>query len=339
MKRILSLALAAALTFSLSGCGGDSATSDSGETPEGSSYEITMASAQATGTGSNVCGEQFAELVSEASDGRITVVFHQDATLGTELENIQQLKTGEIQMAVFGDIYASSIAAGYDPSFIPFIFNSSEDARAVYEDETLGTAIAEISKENANCYQIGIQNRLPRLLTSSKLIDTPDKLNSVRLRLPEIQEHMTIWNGMGAISTVVALPETYSALQTGVVDAQENPIDLIYSTKFHEVTPYIMMTEHEYSLYHWCINADFFDSLSAEDQALLTDCLNQATAQADEDLTAQNDEIWEKVLAEGGQRIEIDRELWREAATPSIDEVLSGMQQITQDYVTAYIGG
>lgn len=348
MKKIFALMLTLSMLLAMTACGG---SKDPTPAPEGNEdtvsegsnapeYEITMASFDATGTVGGLCGEKFVELVDEASGGRIKINFFQDAVLGSETENMQQIKTGEIHIGKFGDNFGSQIATGIDPTVIPFIFESLDDVKAVYSDETLGAAIAKAAKENNNVYLIGLQDRSPRLLTASKEIATPDQLKGVKVRVPEIDSWVTVWNGMGALSTVVAWSETYSALQTGVVDAQENPIDNIYSNKIFEVNKYIMNTEHLQGLHHWCINADFYDSMDAEAQQILADCLAEAIEWANGELEAMNAQYKEDILADGSVTfVDVDKNVWREAATPGIEKVLAEMDPLAQEYVNNYMAG
>ena len=349
MKKAMSLLLAAAMTLSLAACGSSNSgtttgndssntTSDNSGAAEGATYQITMATAGATGGGDVACGNKFVELVDEMSNGRIKVTFHTDGTLGTEMENIQQIKTGEIQMTVLGDNFCSQVVTGLDPTVIPFTFKNADDVKAVYSDETLGKMIADAAKDNANSYLIGLNLRSPRLLTASKEIKTPDQLKGIKLRLPEIEAHVKVWSSLGAMPTVVALAETYSALQTGVVDAQENPIDYIYSNKFYEVNKYIMKTEHIQGLFHWLVNADFYDSMAPEDQKILSDALTEACNWADSEMEKQSQECWDKILAGGDvTAVDVDKEVWIEAAQAGVQDALSAMDPAAQEYVANYL--
>ena len=345
MKKAMSFLLAAIMTLSLSACGSGNSTSNpsndaatDSETPDGATYAITMATAGATGSGDVACGKKFVELVDKASNGRIKVTFHTDSTLGSEMENIQQIKTGEIQMTCLGDNFCSQVATGLDPTVIPFTFKTPDDVKAVYSDDTLGTMIAQAAKDNANSYLIGLNLRSPRLLTANKEIKTPDQLKGVKLRLPEIEAHVKVWSSLGAMPTVVALAETYSALQTGVVDAQENPIDYIYNNKFYEVNKYIMKTEHIQGLFHWMINADFFDSMAEEDQQILTDALQEACDWADSEMEKQSQECWDNILAGGDvTAVDVDKNVWIEAAQDGVNAALSTRDPAAQEYVANYL--
>ena len=346
MKKVMSLILALTMVLTMTACGSkDKGTAQTpAETPaekpaEGRTYELTMASYVATGTVIGLVGEKVVELADKYSDGRIKINYHQDGTLGSELENIQQIKTGEIDIGHCGDNFGSQIATGIDPTVIPFIFKDIDDVKAVYDDPVLGAAIKDAAKENANCYLIGVQERTPRLLTASKEIKTPADLNGVKVRVPEIPDWVTVWNSLGALCTVVAWSETYSALQTGVVDAQENPIDNIFTNKIFEVNKYIMNTEHLYGLHHWCINADTFDSMDPADQEILQRAFDEANAWGDAELENLAQGYWDQVLADGSVTVvDVDKDAWSAAAQEGINTAMAGYSKEAQDYIANYLG-
>lgn len=338
MKKVLSVILSLTLVLSLAACGAKE-QKPAGTPTEGRTYELTMASADATGCVIGLVGEKIVELADKYSDGRIKINYHQDATLGTELENIQQLKTGEIDIGHFADNFGSQIATGIDPTVIPFIFKDIDDVKAVYDDPVLGAAIKDAAKSTANCYLIGLQERTPRLLTASKEIKTPADLNGVKVRVPEIPDWVTVWNSLGALCTVVAWSETYSALQTGVVDAQENPIDNIFTNKIFEVNKYIMNTEHLLGLHHWCINADTYDNMDPADQEILQRAFDEANAWGDAELESLADGYWKEVLADGSVTVvDVDKDAWSAAAQVGINTAMAGYSKEAQDYIANYLG-
>lgn len=306
---------------------------------EGETYNIAFSSHNATGTISNLAVEHFAEQVKEKSDGRINVTFYQDGTLANELEAMQMVKTGEIQMCLLLDNFSTQLCDGYDPCIIPFIFNSSDDAAAVYDEENLGEVISKVCQENGNVYLMGIQKRTPRLLTAKKAIETPDQLQGINIRVPQIDCWCGVWNGLGAVSTVVDWNETYQALQTGVVDAQENPIDNIYSNKIYEVNNYVMMTEHQYGVNHWVANIDFIDSMDEDMRNVLQECIDEACKYGDELLEEKSQEYFDELEGNGSiTKIEVDKSVWRDAASDTINQILEeSFDPAVQEYVQNYM--
>lgn len=145
---------------------------------------------------------------------------------------------------------------------------------------------------------------------------------------------------MGANCTVVSWSETYSALQTGVVDGQENPIDNIYANKIYEVNKYIMQTEHLQSVNHWCVNADFWDAMDPADQEILTSCFQEAAEWANNALDELNEQYLDEILADGTvSYVPVDKALFQEAAADGIEAVRETLQPEAQEYISDYLAG
>lgn len=299
--------------------------------------EITFASFNSGNAVGNQAVVKFAEILEERSNGRLIVNFFPDSVLGNEVENLQQIKTNEIQMCYFGDNFGNQLAAEYDPTVVPFIFQSVEDVREVYESEDLGKLIDEAAKQRGNVYLIALNNRAPRNLTAKRAVNTPSDLKGLKIRVPEIPSWVTVWNSIGAMSTVVAWAETYSALQTGVVDGQENPIDNIFVNKIYEVNDHIMLTEHLQAVWHWCINADFFDELDSELQDVLLESAKEACLYGDEVLQKNIDDMLSEMVGLGTKVVEVDKGLFSEAAAAGIEEVSKLWAPETAKYVDNYL--
>lgn len=328
MKRFLGLVLG--LLFVLSAFTGFAQTAP---------IEITFASFNSGNAVGNQAVIKFAEIVEDRSGGRLVVNFFPDSVLGNEIENLQQIKTNEIQMCYFGDNFGNQLAAEYDPTVVPFIFQSVDDVRKVYESDELGKLIDETAKQRGNVYLIALNNRAPRNLTAKRAINTPSDLKGLKIRVPEIPSWVTVWNSIGAMSTVVSWAETYSALQTGVVDGQENPIDNIFVNKIYEVNDHIMLTEHLQAVWHWCVNVDFFDKLDTELQEILVDSAKEACLYGDEVLQKNIDEMLNEMIKLGIKVVEVDKGLFSNAATKGIEDVSIQWAPETVAYVEKYLSG
>jgi TRAP-type C4-dicarboxylate transport system substrate-binding protein len=219
------------------------------------------------------------------------------------------------------------------------VFQSSDDAVAVYDDDNLGSLIKEACAENGNVYLLGVQKRTPRLLTAKSAIETPDQLDGINIRVPQIDYWCDVWNGLGAVSTVVDWNETYQALQTGVVDCQENPIDNIYTNKIYEVNPYVMMTEHQYGVNHWVANIDFIDSMDEDMRTILQECIDESCAYGDELLEEKSNEYFQELQDENLITVvDVDKNVWSDAAKETIDKILEdSFNPAVQEYVKNYM--
>lgn len=348
MKKAISLVLILVLALSvLGGCAKKEsaavteAPTTSTEAPQ-KSIEITFASIMAGDCFSNQSVRKFVELVDERSKGRIKVNFFSDGSLGSEVEQVQMIKTGEIEMAYFGSNFGALMCPKYDLTILPYLFQTVEDARDFYmKDPVMKPLIDKAIKDSANCYLISINNRPPHVLGSKKKLTTVDTLKGFKLRIPEIAAWSTVWGGMGAMPTVVAWAEVYTALQTGVIDGDENPVDTKYSGKTHEVVDYIVNTNHIYDVWHWTVNADFWDNLDNADRELIQKAATDACLWGDEALNKGVDKQIEEIKGTGVEFIDpVNPKDWVKAALPYVNKYIKeNMAQEAYDWTVDYLNG
>jgi tripartite ATP-independent transporter DctP family solute receptor len=241
--------------------------------------------------------------------------------VGSERDLLEGASRGEYQIMQSGDMVIAQYAPKYGVTSVPFVFPDYESVAMAY-DGKLGEKMNESLKENGNLRLIGRSLRGARLLTATKPIRTPADLKGVKIRVPEIATWLTAWQAVGAQPTPVAWTEVFTALQTGVVDAQENPIAQIYEAKLYEVQDYIMMTEHLLAYFHWVINDDFLNSLSSEQQQIVLEVVKDATDWG----TSQQDSASQAKLEEmideyGVEVIQPDKKAFFDAAKPAIEKI------------------
>ena len=138
---------------------------------------------------------------------------------------------------------------------------------------------------------------------------------------------------MGANPTPIALAEVYSALQTGIVDGQENPFDLINTNKFYEVNNNIVLTQHIWGVFKWTVNLDFFNSLPADLQTMLLDTAKECAAWGDERINQHEKDIQSNLESLGVKFVTVDKNEFLKAAIPGIRTVANTMDPFIRDMV------
>lgn len=300
-------------------------------------YKIDFAIHTSSGTNENETLKKFKELVEERSEGRIIVNLFPDAVLGTELENLEQVKINEVQMSIFGDNLTGQLAPEFDPIIVPFIYKNIDDVFAVWDGE-IGDLIKEAVETRGNQYVVALQARGARNLTANKPINSPSDLKGLKIRVPEIKSWLTVWESLGAIPTPIAWSETYSALQTNVADGQENPISNISVNKIYEVNNYVMMTEHLYNVFHWTINKDFYNSLPPDLQDIIMDTAAETTKWGDSQLYDAENALKEEMVELGVNFIEVDKGEFIKAAASGIEKVAQTWDPRVKAIVDEYLG-
>ena len=245
--------------------------------------------------------------------------------LGPEVGGERDLQEGtsrnEFQIMQSGDMGISTYGAKYAVTSVPFLFPGYEAVEKVYKGK-VGEKLNEAMVKNGNLRILGLSRRGARLLTANIPIPSPAELKGLKLRVPEIPQWVTVWKEVGALPTPVAWPEVFTALQTGVVNGQENPIMQIHEAKLYEVQKYVMMTEHLSTYFHWIANEKFLQGLSPANRKIVEEAVKGAadwgsTKQAEK--AAELRSIMEKQY--GIKFIEVDKQKFIQAARPAIDRI------------------
>jgi tripartite ATP-independent transporter DctP family solute receptor len=186
---------------------------------------------------------KLAEEARTLSNGRVDVQVFPNETLGREMDVINGMQLGTADMTITGESLqnwsplASLLA-------VPYAVTSIEQMDAV-AGGPIGQRISAEIVSRARVRPLGYFARGPRNLTANRPIRTPDELNGLRLRVPNVPLFVSVWSALGARPTPMAFGEVYTSLQTGVVEAAENGINVYMANKHYEVAPVLSITEHE----------------------------------------------------------------------------------------------
>jgi tripartite ATP-independent transporter DctP family solute receptor len=281
--------------------------------------------------------KKFKEIVEEKSNGRMNIKIFMSGQLGKEKAVLELMKIGQTQMALTGGIFRTMFAKEYDPITIPFYLPTWEAVQA-YLEGPMGQKIGQLAAEKGGVLDFGPQKRAARHMTSNRIIKGPDDIKGLKMRLPAIPIWVDVWKQLGALPTVIPAPEIYLAMKTGQVDAHENSLVSPYSRKLWEVQKYIILTGHVYFPWHWVASKKWFDGLSAADQKLIKDAVQEARAYGTQ-MEDQMDAFYAAELKKHGMEfITPDNRAIRAQAMPAIQravgelapEVAAEVQQLTQ---------
>lgn len=169
---------------------------------------------------------------------------------------------------------------------VPFLFRDKAHARAVLDgpigQEMLGKFDAKGFKALA-----WAENGFRHMTNSKRDVKAPEDLKGLKMRTMENPVHIAAYKGFGIITTPMAFPEVFTALQQGTVDGQENPLSVIISAKFDQVQKHLTLTGHVYSPCIFLMNKASFDKLSAADKQAFIDAAKEGAkanrARVDED--------------------------------------------------------
>ncbi|WP_366657682.1 TRAP transporter substrate-binding protein [Fodinicurvata sp. EGI_FJ10296] len=280
--------------------------------------------------------ERFQEILAERAEGEFEVRPYLGGQLGDETEILELLNLGQTQMALTGGLFMSQYAPEYDAVGVPFVFPSFE-AVEHYLDSDSGQAMQEIAREDGGLVYLAPQKRAFRQMTSNREIHGPEDLEGLTMRLPQLPVWVDVWEELGVQAVVIPAPDIYLAMRTGQVEAHENSLASPYTRQMWEVQDYIIMTNHLSFPWHWVASAQWWETLSEDQQTLITEAVEEAR-QHGMQVEDENDAYYREALTENGMEfIEVDTAPFREAAQPAIDRALADMADGVAEDIDAAI--
>ncbi|MGS4946902.1 TRAP transporter substrate-binding protein [Meridianimarinicoccus sp. RP-17] len=219
---------------------------------------------------------KFGEELSALTDGRIAVEVFPNESLGKEIDLINGMQLGTVDMTITGESL-QNWAPMAALLAVPYGYRSIEHMDEVASGE-IGDRIEAQIVERAQIRPIAYFARGARELTANRAITSPDDLDGLKMRVPNVPLFIDVWSALGANPGPMAFSEVFTSLQNGTIEAQENPLALIRSASFNEVQSHVNLTDHVRSWIYLTIAESTWQQLSAEDQ----EAVMEAAARAQE---------------------------------------------------------
>lgn len=262
----------------------------------------------------------YAQCVADESNGRIEVQTFGSSQLGKDKELLQKLKLGQVDFALPSSVM-SSVAPEFGVFEMPYIIKSREHMKRVQAE--LGDTFQKAAQDKGYHIVGYFENGFRHITNNVRPINVPSDLQGVKLRTPSGTWRVKMFQLYGANPSPMAFSEVFTALQTGVMDGQENPYAQIASAKFQEVQKYLSITGHVYTPAYVLSSKRHFEKHPADVQALLTNC-----AESTQVFVYRKAETLEtdllKVIEDAGVAInEADKDAFIRASKPVYDEFSS----------------
>lgn len=312
--RAAAIGFVALVALALAGCG---ARGDSG--PELHVIKFSHVVAPATPKGQ--AAERFKRLAEERFAGRVRVEVYPSSQLMDDTDAIEALAFGEIQMIAATLSLFDRLTPKFQIFDLPFLFPdvaAVERFQATPEGRSLLGAL-----ENRGLTGLAFWHNGMKQLTGPRAFRTPADAAGLKFRIMESDVLQAQVRALGASPQKMAFSETYQALQTGAVDAQENTWSNTYASKLYEVQPFATETNHGYLGYFVAVNADHWRGLPADLRTGLEEVLREVTAWGNARAEAINQEDRQHVIDSGRTRVveltEEELDGWRLAMRPIWD--------------------
>ncbi|KAA5605309.1 DctP family TRAP transporter solute-binding subunit [Roseospira marina] len=221
--------------------------------------------------------EHFADEVAKRTDGEVTVKIFPHGQLGNDQQMISGTRSGIVDIVMSGLNNVDGLMPQVGGLLLPYIFTSREHAYKVLDGEVGQSLLADF--EDFGMKGLGFPENGYRNITNSRgPIREPEDVRGLNIRTNNSAALNEMFALLGANPQPLPVSELYTALETGVVDAQEHPIPITHSFHYDEVQDYLSMTEHSYSMLFIAMNLKKFNALTPEQQQVIVDVAQEATA-------------------------------------------------------------
>lgn len=298
------LSLAAVMAcLILASCGG----------PEGP-LEIRLGHVGQPGSLYDVVASEYARRVNEQLAGEAEVVVYGSSQLGSDETMLQKLKLGTLELALPSTVMSSAVDA-FGLFEMPYLVRDRDHMRRI-EEAVVWSDLVPRAEEQGYTILAVWENGFRHITNNVRPITGPSDLADIKLRTPRGLWRVKLFQAYGANPTPMPFSEVFIALQTGVMDGQENPLSQIYSAKLHEVQDYFTLSGHVYTPAFVTAGSNRWSQLPPRVQTVLTETARELQSYVYDQAAALDAEYLEAVRATGTEVNEADRDAFIRASEP-----------------------
>jgi C4-dicarboxylate-binding protein DctP len=264
-----------------------------------------------------VAANNFAERVNKELNGKLCVEVYPNSTLFGDSKELEALLLDDVQMLAPSLSKFGSYTKKYGVFDLPFIFKDMDSAMsftASKEGKDLLNAMEDVGFVGLGYWMSGM-----KYFSANKALISPTDAKGLKFRVQTSDVAKAMIAAMGASPQPMAFAEVYGALQTGVVDGQENTWSNIYTKKFFEVQDSTTQTSHQLLAYLFMTSKQFLDSLDADTRTKLIKIADEVTVAANKSVKDKEEANRQNILKAGGKINELtasQRKQWVDAMKP-----------------------
>jgi tripartite ATP-independent transporter DctP family solute receptor len=250
--------------------------------------------------------------IAKDTNGQVDLQVYPNSQLGSEPDMFSQVRSGALDFMSTSGVNQTVVPVG-GINAVAFAFKNYDEVWSAM-DGVLGDFVrAQFTKVGLHVMPKMLDNGYRNITTSIKAINSPADLKGLKIRVPGNQLWVTLFTNLGAAPTSINFGELYAALQTKVVDGQENPLALIDSAKLYEVQKYLATTGHIWDGHYMFANGRRWNGMPAEIRDAITHHLSEAATREREDILKLNSSLAEKLKGAGLTFTDPDKQSFRDA--------------------------
>jgi len=209
----------------------------------------------------NVRAAEAAARIKDETGGRLDIAIFPNNQLGGDTDMLSQLRTGAIEFFTLSGVILSTLVPVASISGVGFAFENYDKAWEGMDGDLGNHIRAQIARVGIVAMDKMLDNGYRHITTGTRPIATPDALKGFKIRVQVSPLAMSLFNSFGASPTGINWSDVYPALQTRIVDGQENPLSIIEASKINEVQKYCSLTGHSWDAFHFLANRQAWERL------------------------------------------------------------------------------
>ena len=262
--------------------------------------------------------DEYAKRANAKLGNKAKVVVYGSSQLGGDREMIQKLKLGTLDMALPSTVMSSEVDL-FGMFEMPYIVKDRKHMGRIEKDVFWPSLAPAAEKKGLKVLAVW-ENGVRHITNNRRPIRTPADLAGIKLRVPEGKWRVKMFQAYGANPSPMKFSELFTALQTGVMDGQENPFTQIYSAKLHEVQKYLSLSGHVYTPAYLTVGINKWNSLPADVRKILEDTAKETQAWVYEVAAKDDEDLLAKLKSGGIQVNDVDKDAFIAASKGIYDE-------------------
>ena len=247
----------------------------------------------------NARAKEMVDAIRTETKGRVSIEVFPNNQLGSDTDMLSQLRSGGIEFFTLSGLILSTLVPAASINGIGFAFAGYDDVWKAMDGELGAYVRKEIAKSGLVAMDRIWDNGFRQITSSTKPIQTADDLKGFKIRVPVSPLWTSMFKAFEASPASINFSEVYSALQSKVVDGQENPLALIATAKLYEVQKYCSLTSHMWDGFWFLSNGKAWDRLPADLREIVARNVNAAAVKERADVAALNATVQKDLAAKG----------------------------------------
>jgi len=280
--------------------------------------ELKLGHVGSPGSLFDLSAQEFAKRVQQKLGGKAVVQLYGSSQLGDDTEMMQKVKLGTLDFTLPSTVM-SSVVSSFGLFEMPYLVGDREHMKRIEKEIVWPTLAPDAEKAGYKIIAVW-ENGFRQITNNAHPIKTPQDLKGIKLRVPKGKWRVKMFQAYGASPSAMGLSEVFVALQTGVMDGEENPLTQIYTSKFQEVQKYLSMTDHVYTPAYVVTSVRRWNALPADVRKGIEEAAKETQPYVYKTGAQQDEELLGKLKQAGMQVNEADKAAFRAASKPIYDE-------------------